>query len=149
MTTQRQLAAGGVVVKEQAGELKVLLIKDSYGRWTWPKGHIEEGESPAQAALREITEETGLEGVRILEEAGRQEYYFSLEGTKIFKTVHIFLVLAPGEGELTIQKEEINDARWFSARSAAETIEYEGSRALLEKAVEAFNKRKEIRGGSA
>jgi 8-oxo-dGTP pyrophosphatase MutT (NUDIX family) len=148
MTVERQFSAGGVVVRQQAGELKVLLIKDRYGRWTWPKGHIEQGESPAEAALREITEETGLQGVEILEEVGRQEYYFSIEGAKIFKAVHIFLARAPVEGELKIQQEEIDDARWFSASSAAETIEYEGSRALLEKAVEAFKKRKEKQAGS-
>lgn len=147
MTLDRQFSAGGVVIRQRPGELEVLLIKDRYGRWTWPKGHIERGESPAEAALREITEETGLRGVELIEEVGLQEYYFSLSGVKIFKTVRVFLARAPIEGELKIQHEEINDARWFSAASAVEKIEYQGSKALLKKALSVFTAKKDKRPG--
>jgi len=134
-----QFSAGGIVIKN-ANSMKVLLIKDSYGRWTWPKGHIEEGESAEDTALREISEETGLKNIRIKERVGEQEYWFTLKGEKIFKTVHIFLVESFGNEELKVQKEEIQLVEWFSPKEAIARIEYEGSREILEKGIEKFKR---------
>ena len=135
----KQFAAGGIVINKE-GSMKVLLIKDSYGRWTWPKGHIEEGESAEDTALREISEETGLRNIRIKERVGEQEYWFTLKGEKIFKTVHIFLVESFGNEELKVQKEEIQLVEWFSPKEAIARIEYEGSREILEKGIEKFKR---------
>ena len=135
---EKQFAAGGVVVRKTEGGIEALLIKDGYGHWTWPKGHMEEGEKPWETALREISEETGLKDVEIIEEIGKQQYYFTLKGTKIFKTVFIFLVEASGDEKLKIQTEEISDARWFSPDGALETIEYKGSRDILKKGIKLF-----------
>lgn len=136
--TEKQFGAGGVVIKKENGKALVLLIRDSYGHWTWAKGHIEKGESPSETAIREISEETGLKQLEVVEEIGKQEYYFTLHGKRIFKTVYIFLVkAAPGE-DLSIQKAEIREGRWFDPDEALATIEYEGSRDLLAKAIEAF-----------
>lgn len=138
---ERQFAAGGPVIKKDSERLEVLLIKDSYGRWTWPKGHIESGETPEQAALREVSEETGLKEIEIEKELGRQEYRFRLEGKLVFKTVHVFLLKAsPGES-LNMQVSEVRDARWFTPEEASRKIEYEGSRALLEKGIALFRKK--------
>ncbi|MDP8299677.1 MAG: NUDIX domain-containing protein [Candidatus Tantalella remota] len=136
-----QIAAGGVVVKKEDDRLSVLLIKDSYGHWTWPKGHAEAGETPVETAVREISEETGLTRLSVLEELGTQEYYFTLNDKKIFKTVHIFLVEASGDEELVIQTSEILEGEWFSPEVALETIEYEGSRGLLEKGINTYRER--------
>ena len=139
---QRQFAAGGVVLKGGAGEVKALLIKDSYGHWTWPKGHIEEGESPQEAALREVREETGLKTLKPIEELGAQEYWFNWEGEEVFKTVYIFLIEAAEGEELSIQTEEIADGEWLEADQALEKIEYEGSRALFEKGIKKYKEGK-------
>ena len=77
---EREFSAGGIVVKRQGRGFDVLLIKDSYGRWSWPKGHIERDEKSADAALREIEEEVGLKNLRILGKAGRSNYFYRLEG---------------------------------------------------------------------
>jgi 8-oxo-dGTP diphosphatase len=119
----------------------VLLVEDSYGQWTWAKGHIEEGESPEQAAVREVSEETGLVDLQIVEKLGKQEYYFTLSGKNIFKTVHIFLIKASAGEELNIQVSEIQDAGWFSPEEAVEKIEYDGSRSLLEKGIVVFREK--------
>ncbi|MEA3489994.1 MAG: NUDIX domain-containing protein [Candidatus Omnitrophota bacterium] len=138
---EKQFAAGGIVMKKEGESLKVLLIRDSYGHWIWPKGHIENRETPGQTAVREISEETGLKDLEIIEELGRQRYYFTLEGKKIFKTVHVFLVKAvPGE-EFEVQTSEIDRAEWFSPEEALEAIEYEGSRVILEKGIRIFRKK--------
>ena len=136
---EKQLAAGGVVVKKVDDALRVLLIKDSYGHWTWPKGHAELGETPEETALREISEETGLTRLDVLEELGIQEYCFTLDDKKIVKTVHLFLVEASGDEELIIQTSELLEGKWLSPEEALETIEYEGSRELLEKGIEAYS----------
>jgi 8-oxo-dGTP diphosphatase len=138
---ERQFAAGGVVIKKNKGSFKVLLVEDSYGQWTWAKGHIEEGESPEQAAVREVSEETGLVDLQIVEKLGKQEYYFTLSGKNIFKTVHIFLIKASAGEELNIQVSEIQDAGWFSPEEAVEKIEYDGSRSLLEKGIVVFREK--------
>jgi 8-oxo-dGTP pyrophosphatase MutT (NUDIX family) len=135
---ERQFAAGGVIIKKEKGRPKVLLIKDSYGHWTWPKGHIEKGESPEQAAAREISEETGQKRIEVAELLGKQQYYFTLKGKRIFKTVYVFLVKASAREKISVQTSEIRAARWFWPDEALDTIEYEGSRSMLEKGIKTF-----------
>lgn len=138
---ERRFSAGGVIVKKEKGKPKVLLIKDSYGRWTWPKGHIEKGEKPEEAALREISEETGLKKIKIEKKLGKQEYFFTLKGKKIFKTVYIFLIKAQAREKLAIQTREIEKGRWFLAEDAVKRIEYKGSKEFLKKGIKAFRKK--------
>lgn len=133
--SEKQFSAGGIVIKGEKENLQVLLIKDRFGHWTWPKGHVEKGETPNQAALREISEETGLKKLEITKEIGSQEYWFTQDANKIFKTVYIFLVKVLENEELKVQVSEIQTARWFSPQDALKTIEYEGSRQLLEKGI--------------
>jgi len=135
---ERQSAAGGVVIKKKDDGIKILLIKDNYGHWTWPKGHTEDGETPKETALREINEETGLKNVKILDTLGEQKYKFNLNNEEVFKTVSIFLVEFLGNEEIKIQTSEIEKGKWFSPEEALETIEYNGSRELLEKGIETF-----------
>jgi len=138
---EEQTAAGGVVIREDSGRLRVLLIEDSYGHWTWPKGHTEQGETPAETATREIAEETGQE------ELGRQEYDFTRKGKSIHKKVHIFLVRSLGTERLTPQTSEILRAEWFAPEDAVETIEYAGSKELLMKGIDAYTRRYRAGGG--
>jgi 8-oxo-dGTP pyrophosphatase MutT (NUDIX family) len=128
---KREISAGGVVFNRELG--KVLLIKDSYGRWALPKGHIEKGESSEQAALREISEETGLKQLTAVAKLGQVKYFYNLKGENIFKMVVFFLVEAK-DTELK-HEWEIKDAKWFSPDDALETIEYANSKALMKKAV--------------
>lgn len=140
--TENQLAAGGVVIRKKDSSLEVLLIKDSYGHWTWPKGHVEKEETLLRAALREVREETGLRSLKALGEIGLQEYWFTLGGKKIFKKVHIFLIEAHPEELLKIQLEEIQEGRWFRESEAIKMIEYEGSKKLLEKAIKTYKEKR-------
>ncbi|MDD5634432.1 MAG: NUDIX hydrolase [Candidatus Omnitrophica bacterium] len=138
---EKQFAAGGVVIKRNGKDLRVLLIKDGYGHWTWPKGHIERGETPELAAVREVGEETGLKNCRILQEIGRQEYYFTLGSKRIFKTVHIYLMELTGEDKLIVQTAEIQEAAWFGEKEALDKVEYPGSRELVEKGIRIFREK--------
>lgn len=135
---KREFSAGGIIFRKNGKELEVLLIKDSYGRWSWPKGKIDQNESSHRAAVREIKEEVGLRDVRVLGKVGRTNYFFRLKGELIFKTVFFFLVEAdPGE-KLAIQKDEIKAARWFKPDIALKKVEYKGAREMLQKAIRMY-----------
>ncbi|MGB2599904.1 MAG: NUDIX domain-containing protein [Candidatus Omnitrophota bacterium] len=137
----RRFSAGGVVIKKERGRPKVLLIKDGYGRWTWAKGHIEKGESVDQTAVREVSEETGLKKLEIVQRLGTQEYYFKLKGELIFKTVYVLLMKASAREKLRIQTSEIEAGRWFWPEDAIKKMEYKGQSALVRKAVKIFERK--------
>jgi 8-oxo-dGTP diphosphatase len=135
---KREFSAGGIVVRKRGKGFEVLLIKDSYGRWTWPKGHINQDESSQDAALREIKEEVGLANMHILAKIGRSNYFFRFKGELIFKTVFFFLLETNKQEQIKIQTEEIMDARWFKPKKALKTVEYKGAKELLEKAIKIY-----------
>jgi 8-oxo-dGTP diphosphatase len=138
---KREFSAGGIVVKKERGRLKVLLIKDGYGRWTWPKGNIAKGESTEDAALRETREETGLKKLQIIEKIDKINYFYRLHGVLIFKTVCLFLIEARGREKFKIQVEEIRDAKWFTPGEALETVAYKGSKEILKKVIKKAKER--------
>lgn len=138
---RREYAAGGIVIKKERGRPGVLLIKDGYGRWTWPKGHPEEGETAEETALREVSEETGLVKLEMIGEVGRQEYCFRLGGETVFKSVTLFLMKADAREKLRPQREEVLDARWARPDEAIARIEYEGSAELLGRAISMFREK--------
>ena len=81
--------------------------------WCLPKGHLEGQETPEEAAVREIAEETGIRG-RVLSSLGSIDYWFSVEDVRIHKTVHHYLLEATG-GRLTIEDDpdaEAVDVAW-------------------------------------
>jgi 8-oxo-dGTP pyrophosphatase MutT (NUDIX family) len=140
---KREFSAGGIVIKGAAEAPKVLLIKDSYGRWTWPKGKIAPGESSSAAGLREVKEETGLKDIQLLEKIGQNQYFFRQNNELIFKTVTIFLYETNSEEKLAFQKEEVQDARWFSPQEALENLAYKKSEEILKKAIKRYQQLKE------
>ena len=138
---KREFSAGGIVVKKERDRLKVLLIKDGYGKWTWPKGNIEKGESSEDAALRETREETGLKKLRIIEKLNKIDYFYHLHGALIFKTVYLFLMETGGKEPFKIQTSEIQDAKWFIPEEALKVVAYKGSKEILKKAIERAKER--------
>ncbi|KJJ85400.1 NUDIX hydrolase, core domain protein [Candidatus Omnitrophus magneticus] len=134
-----QISAGGVIIKKTlTGNLEILLIKDKYGHWTWPKGHIEKGETLEETALREIEEETGVKNLLLISKLAVQKYIFTFNKKKIFKKVHLFLFHLLTDVKITPQASEIDDAKWFPAPDAINIIEYKGAKEILEKAVKKF-----------
>jgi 8-oxo-dGTP pyrophosphatase MutT (NUDIX family) len=98
-------------------QLHIQLIQDRYGKITLPKGKMEAGETVEMTALREIVEETGIEG-RIVEPLELVTYQYSMSGVGlIHKEVHYFLVEATG-GKLAVQVEEIRGVEWLTPEEA-------------------------------
>lgn len=134
----KEFSSGGIIVKKSPVGLKVLLIKDIYGHWTWPKGHIEAGETPQEAAVREIEEETGLKGLRLVEIVDNIQYSFKSGNHRIFKTVQLYLFEAGPEEKTKVLISEIADAKWFDSEEALKKVDYKGSKELLKKALNTF-----------
>jgi 8-oxo-dGTP pyrophosphatase MutT (NUDIX family) len=113
-----------------------VLIKAN-GRWSFPKGAMEKGETPAMTALREISEETGLplDDLRMVAALPSIEYAFRWEGRLVFKTVHNFLVFFAGTAALSPQLSEVEEARWFDAAAAQKALSFKNSLGTLDAAV--------------
>ncbi len=122
----REPTAGGIVYRfNKKGGLEILLIQDAKDRWTIAKGHIEEGEKASETAQREITEETGLQEMEVLDWLGKINFRYRRQNSLVLMTTHIFLVKALGDTN-DLQKEDwMKDIRWFSSADALDKIEYE------------------------
>jgi len=127
-------SAGGIVVRGD----EVLMIRDRYGRWTFPKGHIEAGETPREAAVREVREETGVQA-RPGEQLGQVDY--TLAGGNDKQVTYFFMTYE--SGEVKPLHAEVADACWVGFEEAQEHVQrhgYPGYRVLLRKAREIHTK---------
>ena len=130
-----ETSAGGVVLDLESDPPAVALIArhDRRSRllWSLPKGHVEEGETPEQAALREVHEETGLLG-RIVAPLGVIDFWFVVEDKRIHKTVHHFVIEAVG-GELSDEDVEVEAVEWIPFHQVVRKLAYGDERRLVEK----------------
>ncbi|PWT74495.1 MAG: NUDIX hydrolase [Chloroflexi bacterium] len=101
--------------------------------WVLPKGTPEQGETTEQAALREVTEETGIQ-TRIVGKLGSIRYNFSRQGRRYSKEVLYFLMEAIG-GDVSLHDHEYDDAQWFTLDSAAEHLAYSNEANVLRRAI--------------
>ena len=126
-------SAGGIVVSNQQDRLSLVVGMRRRGRdgvtWTLPKGTPDPGETIEQTALREVTEETGLD-VRIVEPLSAIEYGFVQDGARIRKTVHYFL-MEPTGGDLSRHDAEFERVRWVSFEEAATLLSFTTERELV------------------
>ena len=132
---EREVSAGGLVFRrDDAGVVRFLLIRDSYDNWGFPKGHLEEGESPAEAAMRETAEETGLHDLRLHGPIRVIDWHFRFRGRYIHKFCHFFLFESPS-GEPVPQRDEgITAYRWCTLDEALRALSYENARGVLRRA---------------
>lgn len=133
LRTVEEVSAGGLVVDRSQPELRAALIgrHDRRGRlvWSLPKGHVEPGETVEQAAVREVAEETGIQG-RLLAPLGIIDFWFVADGRRIHKTVHHFLLEAAG-GSLSDEDEEVAAVDWVAVSDLGERLAYADERRLV------------------
>lgn len=125
-------SCGAVVFREENGEKKYLLIRNRRSaHWGFPKGHVENGETKEETAIREILEETGL-NVEIIPSFSQSSEY-TIQG-KIEKSVVIFLAKT-NETDYRMQEEEIEECGWFSFDEAMKTLNYDNDKRILQEAL--------------
>ncbi|MBK6493971.1 MAG: NUDIX domain-containing protein [Gemmatimonadetes bacterium] len=134
---EREVSAGGIVFRRDAdGTPRFLLIRDSYQHWGFPKGHLEDEESPASAAMRETREETGLEQLVMVGPIRLIDWHFRFRGRYIHKFCHFFL-FESAAGEAVPQVEEgITAVRWELLDKALEVLSYDNARGVLRRGAE-------------
>jgi 8-oxo-dGTP pyrophosphatase MutT (NUDIX family) len=130
-----EFSAGGVVVRERECVVIVPTRRAADGSkvLALPKGHPEDGESAADAALREVREEAGVES-RLVEKLGDVRYWYTRDGRRIAKVVSFFL-LEYLSGEVSDHDREVEDARWLSLDRATRELTYKGERDMASRAL--------------
>jgi 8-oxo-dGTP pyrophosphatase MutT (NUDIX family) len=132
---QRVVSAGGVIVRDVEGTIEVALIFTG-GVCGLPKGLVEEGETLEETAIREVKEETGLQG-ELVGKIGEINYTFQ-RGKLIFKTVHFFL-LRFVSGSVDAHDYEADEVRWTPASTALQLLAYPNEQRMVAKALEMLN----------
>jgi mutator protein MutT len=136
LRTVDETSAGGLVVDRRQQRAALIGRLDRRGRllWSLPKGHIEAGETPEQAAVREVEEETGIIG-RVVAPLGTIDFWFVAEDRRVHKTVHHFLLRALG-GELCDDDIEVAEVAWVPLTELESRLAYADERRLIRRATE-------------
>jgi 8-oxo-dGTP pyrophosphatase MutT (NUDIX family) len=143
---QRETSAGGVVFRREAGVARFLLIRDSYRNWGFPKGHLEREEPPAEAARREVTEETGLEDLVLHGPIKVIDWYFRFRGKTIHKYCHFFLFESKRGEPMPQVNEGITECAWHPLEEALRTVSYDNARDVLRRAAEMVHALVQVEG---
>lgn len=137
MPRSDEFSAGGLVVQQNSESSYAAIIgrTDRRGRllWSLPKGHIEPGETEAQAAIREVEEETGIVG-RVRAPLGKISYWFVADGKRVHKTVTHFLMDAVG-GELSDEDAEVVAVEWIPLDRLHQRLAYADERRIATDAI--------------
>lgn len=141
----REATAGGVVYRiTKKGELQVVLFQDVRDRWTIPKGHVEEGETAQETAIREVGEEVGLFGIIPICWLGKVNFRYRRQDKLILMTMQTYLFKA-GKNDTPKKEKWMHDVKWFSFDEALELVEYEDIGKLMLLARSRLRQRGEIR----
>ena len=133
---RKEKSCGAVIYKYIDNELFILLLKHNLGHWSFAKGHVEDGETEQETAIREIKEETNLD-VTINSDFRYVITYSPYEGA--IKDVVYFLATT-NSNNIKAQQSEISEIKWFKYEDAISMITYEDGRKVLMKAIEFLNK---------
>ncbi|MHB1223796.1 MAG: NUDIX hydrolase [Gemmatimonadaceae bacterium] len=131
---REEISAGGVVVRMESTGPHFLLIRDSYRNWGFPKGHLEDGERADAAALREVSEETGLGMLTLLTELQAIDWWFRFRGRLIHKVCHFYLMRTEQAETRPQRTEGITACRWLPFEEAVRLISYDNAREVLRRA---------------
>ena len=138
------VAAGGIVLDDTTGPMRVLVVhRPSYDDWSLPKGHLDADESPVDAAVREVAEETGVRGL-VTGDAGTTEHPVTLtrSGTPLdaIKRVHWFTMSPVDDADDPADRvadDEVDVAAWWSIERALTGLTHAGERELLARVLDA------------
>jgi 8-oxo-dGTP pyrophosphatase MutT (NUDIX family) len=140
-----EVSSGGFVISKSDPTLVALMARFNRGgklEWCIPKGHLEQDETSEQAALREVFEETGLDA-KIIQHLGEVNYQFIQDGSKISKTVHVYLMQQTG-GELSFDKDphkEASELEWVQVSELLARLSHGNEKRIAKLAIELIEAR--------
>jgi len=136
---KKENSAGGVVYKKEDSAFFILLInprEPNFGPprdyWSFPKGHIDEGENKEQAAVREVREEAGI-NAKIIEKLGTEKYFVNASYGKFLKFVDYYL-MEYIDGDTEDHDKEVAEARWVEIGEAEKMLKFEHDKEVFNRA---------------
>lgn len=136
----RDTSFGVIPLKKRKGGWYVLLIRHSNGKfWAFPKGHSEKGETPLQAASRELQEETGLTVLSVLFEQTLHETYRFTQGKHLIEKTVIYFV-AEVKGRVHLQVSEVEASQWVKLAEAENVITFPESKFICRQVISLLQK---------
>lgn len=130
--TDEVIAAGGIVIDDRNGSRRVLLVhRPQYDDWSFPKGKLDAGETIAEAALREVREETGLLCRIVKQQAVDRYLYQTKKGRIQQKVVHYFL-MEPITLDIRVPGQEVDEAVWLELNEAAVRLTHDQDKKLVQ-----------------
>ena len=131
MLTDRSCGVIPVFMKD--GQRQYLLVRHGQGHWGFPKGHVENDETPQQTARRELAEETGIQNLKLLDEPALHEHYYlsNKDGRRVRKDVTYFIGLVEDPAVRPCPG-EISACQWGTVQDTRERLAFAKTRQLLE-----------------
>ncbi len=138
---KRAVSSGGVVFRPGTSGPEIALVRVGHGRWALPKGGLEDHETPEQAAVREVREESGLEA-EIVDDLGEIDYWFywKADNVRYHKFVHFYLMRYLA-GSTADHDREVEESCWFPAEEAEQKVAYPTEAKVLALATELLAKK--------
>ena len=133
---RHETSAGGVVFRIDGGEPRFLVIRDRHRNWGFPKGHIEQDESPAAAAVREVGEETGVTALTVHGLISTMDWRFRHRGQLVHKTCEFFLMETQDIKTCPQRDEGITACRWMGFQECRRRLSHRNARDVLARAHE-------------
>lgn len=138
-----EVSAGALVFKRVQNRVYVVMIKDPYGKWTFPKGHVRRGESLNEAAVRECMEETGVHDLSFKRKLGTIDIWFRdrfvFKGRLIHKYIHYFLFEAPTTARVHLPRhhegEKIQEVAWIPLADIPMRSTYKDLKDIVRRAI--------------
>ncbi|HYP27709.1 MAG TPA: NUDIX domain-containing protein [Blastocatellia bacterium] len=137
--TEDQTSAGGVAYRRKGEAIEIAIISvGEHNRWQLPKGLIDKNETSAEAALREVREEAGIE-TEMIDLIDKVEYwYYAKRGVKrirFHKSVYFYL-LKYRSGDTKDHDREVNEARWVDIDTGLSMLTFKSEKNMVIKAKE-------------
>ena len=127
----KEKSCGAIVYKKENDELKFLLVYQNNGHYSFPKGHVEEGETEIETAIREIKEETNLDVS--IDTNFRVVISYIVESRNIMKD-SVYFVATPKTFDLINQEGEIKECSWNTYEETLNKLEFDNIKEVFEKA---------------
>ncbi len=136
MAMYDEISAGAVLhIVDENFEIKYLILNYSYGHWDFPKGNIESGETETETIKREVTEETAINDIKVIEGFRQQiSYRYRKKSKTVNKTV-IYYLAETRTNKVVLSFEHINFA-WLDFNHALEKLSFDNSKKVLRNANE-------------
>lgn len=133
----KEVSIGGMIYRQEDDGYYFALIKDAYGKWTFPKGGADEGETEEEAALRELSEETGLKNLESKGYLGETEVKVHKPNQKPYRKLIKYYLVETSDTKLVVPDvSELQDVKWFAKQEAIDAIDYENAKDIFNKGLE-------------